>query len=283
MKYSFYQHFNEEGNVFRLYIQTFKDGVVRCYEFKTDIKGISNEPGVTRLFGKEVFDVAGNYFLFPLDFDNVEVGDFLLIQEEPKFTKLNFVTSDNALQGEWILRRLSTGEFLFWKPFPVVTTTIDRIITVSDSEVIPIVAIEQRFSVFEVNTKDNKWDGILLAEGIWTGQDYHTTYFNKGIVDSIYQQLSSDLENQLVDYNHDLIHDGTIDKVSIHTENGIRLIRASGTGNKPIPAGSGLSLLTQSKLKWDNNLNIYVALSSVPKGTSIITESNPACTICMIR
>lgn len=283
MRYSFYQYFSEEGNVFRLYIQTFKDGVVRCYEFKTNIKAISNEPGVTRLFGKEVFDIAGNYFLFPLDFDNVETGDFLLVQEEPKFTKLNFINEDTELKGEWILRRLSTGEFLFWKPFPIVTTVVDRVITVSDSEVIPIVAVEQRFSVFEVKTKDNRWDGIAMAEGIWTGQDLYTTYFNKDIVESIYQQLSSDLENQLVDYNHDLIHDGTIDKVSIHTENGIRLIRASGTGNKPIPGGSGLSLLTQSKLKWDNSLNVYVSLSSVPKGVSIITESNPACTICMIR
>jgi hypothetical protein len=76
MRYSFYEYFSDEVNVFRLYIQTFDNRNVRCYEFKTDVKGISNEPGITRLFGKEVFDVAGNYFLFPLDFNNVEVGDF---------------------------------------------------------------------------------------------------------------------------------------------------------------------------------------------------------------
>ena len=87
----------------------------------------------------------------------------------------------------------------------------------------------------------------------------------------------------LIDYNHDLIHDGILKKVSLHEDKGIKYIRASGTGNKPIPPGSGMSLLTKSKLKWDKNLNVFVMIDVETLGLSIITENNPACTICMIR
>ncbi len=283
MKYSFYQYFGEEENVFRLYIQTHENGIVRCYEFKTDIQGISNEPGITRLFGKEVFDIAGNYFLFPLDFNNVEVGNFIIMQEDDKFVRLRFVTEGNILQGEWLIRRLSTGDVLFWKPFPAVFTTQDRTVTVQASDNTLEVEVEQSFSLFELEVLDNTYSGIAAAEGIWTGQDFHTTLFSKDIINTIFAQLDGNLDKMLVDYNHDLINDGLIKTVSLHEDRGIKYIRASGTGNKPIPPGSGLSLLIKSKLKWDNNLNVFVLLDVETIGLSIITENNPACTICMIR
>jgi hypothetical protein len=283
MKYSFYQYFNEDGNIFRLYIQTPNSDFVRCYEFKTDIEGVSDEPGITRLFGKEIFDVAGNYFLFPLDFNNVEVGDFVLLQEDDKFTRLNFVSENNVLQGEWLLRRLSTGDILFWKPFPAVFTAKNTSATIQISDNTPEVEAEQKFSLFELTSDGGSFDGIAVAEGVWTGQDFHTTLFTKDIIEEIFSQMDGNLENMLVDYNHNMISDGQLKGVTLHEDRGIKYIRATGTGNQPIPAGSGLSLLVKSKLKWDNNLNVFVLVKAETLGLSIITENNPACTLCMIR
>ncbi len=282
MRYSFYQSFNEKVNVFRLYIQM-PNGSVRNYEFASNIKAISNEDGITRLFGKEVSDVAGNYFLFPLQFDNVDVGEFMFIEENEKFVRLRFLENDKPLQGDWILRTLSNGDVLFWKPFPVVSVmpTKDVQVFKENGEELPV--IEQRFSVFGVITEGTNFEGIAAAEGVWTGADFHTTLFTDKIIESLAQQMRDTMEIQLIDYNHDFISSGALSEVELREERGIKYIYVKGVGDKPIPFGSGLSILIKSTLKWDNNLNVFVLLSAEPKGVSIITENIPACTICMIR
>ena len=281
MRYSFYQFFSGEINVFRLYIEMPKG--VLCYEFKSNIKAISNEDGITRLFGKQIYDIAGNYFLFPLTFDNVEVGEFMLMEDAEKFVRIRFLESNKTLQGDWLLRYLSSGDVLFWKPFPdvAVMPTKDVQVIQEDGEELPI--IEQRFSVFEITTDGHNFDGIAIAEGIWTGGDFHTTLFTDKIIESLAQQMESNMQDQLVDYNHDFISSGKLTNVKLEKRRGIKYISVKGIGDKPIPLGSGLSILIKSTLKWDNNLNVFVLLDAEPKGISIMTETFPACTICMIR
>lgn len=281
MRYSFYQAFSEDINVFRLYIQT--HDIVRCYEFKSDIKAISNENGITRLFGKQIFDIAGNYFLFPLDFDNVEVGEFMLMEEDEKFTRLRFLESNKTLQGDWILRRLSTGDVLFWKPFSIVAVMPTKDVQVVKEEGETLATVEQQFSIFEMAADGNNFEGIAIAEGVWTGKDFHTSLFTEEIIESLAQQYSENMDNILVDYDHDFVNAGKLNKVELKEQRGVKYISVKGIGDKPIPLGSGLSILIKSTLKWDINLNVFVLLSAEAKGISIITESRPACTICMIR
>jgi len=281
MRYSFYQFFSEEVNVFRLYIEMPKG--VLCYEFNSNIKAISNEDGITRLFGKQIFDIAGNYFLFPLTFDNVEVGEFMLIEDAEKFVRIRFLENNKTLQGDWLLRYLSSGDVLFWKPFQVVSVmpTKDIQVIQENGEELPV--IEQRFSVFEITTDGHNFDGIAAAEGIWTGGDFHTTLFTDTVIESLAQQMKNNMEDQLVDYNHDFISSGKLTNVKLEERRGIKYISVKGIGDKLIPMGSGLSILIKSTLKWDSNLNVFVLLSAEAKGISIMTETIPACTICMIR
>ena len=284
MRYSFYSYFGEEVNVFRLYTQMREEGMVKCYEFQTNVKGISNEPGITRLFGKEVFDIAGNYFLFPLDFDNVEIGEFTITQENEKFTRLFFVTKEgNTLSGEWILRNLTTGQVLFWKPLPVVFNMPTGGVTIKEDDTSNFIEVEQRFSIFELETDGGSFHGVAAAEGIWTGQDFNTTLFTGKIIQSLGEQLNDSMTSMIVDRNHDFINDGGLDTVSIKERKGVKYIEVSGFSNTPIPPGSGLSITIKSEIKWDNILNVWVLMNASPIGVSIITESRPACTICMIR
>ncbi len=282
MRYSFYQSFNEGANTFRLYVQM-PNGNVKQYEFNSNIEAISNEDGITRLFGKEVFDIAGNYFLFPLQFDNVDVGEFMFMEDNEKFIRLRFLENDKALQGDWILRFLSNGGVLFWKPFPVVSVmpTKNVQVTQDNNENLPIV--EQQFSIFELHADGNDFDGIAAAEGIWTGNDFRTTLFTGEIIESLAKQMHDNMEGQLIDYNHDFLNSGKLTEVSLQEQRGIKYIAVKGVGDRPIPLGSGLSIFLKSTLKWDNNLNVFVLLNAEAKGVSIITENRPACTICMIR
>ncbi len=282
MRYSFYQSFNNSVNVFRLYVQM-PSGDVRQYEFTSNIKAISNEDGITRLFGKEIFDIAGNYFLFPLQFDNVDVGEFMFMEDNEKFIRLRFLENDKTLQGDWILRFLSNGDILFWKPFPVVAVMPTKNVQVAQDSNEELPTVEQRFSIFEVTSDGHNFDGIAAAEGIWTGGDFHTTLFTPEVIESLGQQMQSDMDNQLVDYNHDFINSGKLNEVEVKERRGIKYIAVKGIGDKSIPFGSGLSILIKSTLKWDTNLNVFVLLNAEAKGVSIMTENRPACTICMIR
>jgi len=282
MRYSFYQAFSDDINVFRLYIQTPFDSV-RCFEFNSNIKAISNEDGVTRLFGKEIFDKVGNYFLFPLDFDNVEVGEFMLVEDNEKFTRIRFPEDNKTLEGDWILRNLSDGNVLFWKPFPIVAVMPTKNVQVVQEDGDTLAIVEQQFSIFELTVDGFNFEGIAAAEGIWTGEDFHTTLFTGAIIESLEKQMRKDMPLQVVDYNHDFINAGKLTKVSLQERRGIKFIAVEGVGDKVIPLGSGLSIFIKSTLKWDSNLNVFVLLSAEPKGVSIMTEIRPACTICMIR
>jgi len=281
MRYSFYQFFSGDINVFRLYIEMPKG--VLGYEFKSNIKAISNENGITRLFGKQIFDIAGNYFLFPLTFNNVEVGEFMLLEDAEKFIRIRFLESNKTLQGDWLVRHLSSGDILFWKPFPIVAIMPTKNVQViqENNEELPI--IEQQFSIFGAVADGRNFEGIAAAEGIWTGSDFHTTLFTDKIIESLAQQMKENMTVQLIDYNHDFISAGMLSSVELKEERGIKYIFVKGVGDKPIPFGSGLSILIKSTLKWDTNLNVFVLLNAEPKGVSIITENIPACTICMIR
>lgn len=284
MIYSFYQSIDGGLSTFKLFIQMNKGGQVREYEFHSNIKGISDIPGVTRLFGREVLDIAGEYFLFPISFNGVEVGSFGLIDSSEKFIEMQFLDdTDNVLRGRWLLRFLSDGGVLFWKPLPLVFTLPTRDVTVTTDNLDAIQQIEQKFAIFEVTAADGKFSGIAAAEGIWTGGDFHTTMFTEKIIKSINQQMIKNIDKMLVDYNHDFIPNGKLTKITLKQERNITFIDIEGEGNLPIPLGSGLSLIVKSKLKWDKNLNVFVLLEAEPQGVSILTEGNPACTICMIR
>ncbi len=283
MRYSFYKHFSEGLSTFNLHLQNEENGKIRSFEFQSNIEGISDIPGVTRLFGKEIEDLAGNYALFPVRFDNVEVGNFGLIQQDEKFTTLQFSNEEpGTLNGRWILRKLSTGDFLLWKPVPMVFTTPTTDIAIGE-DVEKIEEIEQQFAIFEVHGSDGKFSGIGVAEGIWTGKDFHTTLFNKPILNRINKKMNDNMSQMLVDYNHDFVPNGKLTKVTLQEQRGVAFIELEGEGNLPIPPGSGLSLILKSKIKWDKNLNVFVLLEADPLGISIITEGSPACTICMIR
>ena len=284
MRYSFYQGFDDVNEVFRLYFQTHDNSIIRCFEFKSNIKAISNEPGITRLFGKEIFDQAGNYFLFPLEFDNVDVGEFLVIENTDKVLRFNFIEGNKMLQGDWVLRRLSTGDYLFWKPFPIVSIMPTKNVEVSLEQGEIIEPVEQQFSIFELETDgDNTFRGILAAEGIWTGGDLHTTLFTDTIIVKLAKKMQENMSNQLVDFNHSFINEGNFFKVELREERNIKYIWVEGVAQKPIPFGSGLSITLKSTLKWNSKLNIFVLLEADPIGGSIITDNKPACTICMIR
>lgn len=281
MRYSFYQYFTETMNIFKLYIQEFNNCPVRCYVFTTPVNGISGEPGVTRLFGEEKVDPAGEYFLFPITFDNVEVGEFNLLEINEKFIKLDFLGS--MLNGTWVIRYLADGRVLFWKPFPIVYTVPTRGFVVEQVEGDIIREVKQTLSVFQAEVKDRKFEGIALAEGIWTGGDLHTTLFSDKDVDHIYDEMKSNLSEMIVDYDHSFINDGKLNGISLGERRNTKFIELSGEGNKPIPFGSGLSLILNSELKWDTKLNVWTLLSVKPLGVSVITQGSPACTICMIR
>lgn len=285
MRYSFYQHFDKTANIFKLYLQLPDELYVRCYEFITNAQGISNIPGITRLFGRQVIDHAGEYFLYPIHFDNVEVGYAGLLHKEDKFLRIEFseVENDSTLKGKWVIRYLSNGEVLFWKPLPVVYTLPTKNLEVVVKEGDKVIEVEQQYSVFELKASDGKFEGIAAAEGVWTGRDYHTTLFSDKDIESIYQQMADKVQDMFVDYNHDFIGNGKLSEVTLKERHGIKYIDVKGEGNSPIPLGSGLSLIIKSKLKWDTNLNVWVLSAAEPKGVSILTHSNPACTICMIR
>ncbi len=284
MRYSLYQATEGGLSTFKLFIQMQDNGHVRCFQFHSNIKGISDIPGVTRLFGREVHDIAGEYFLFPINYTGVELGAFGLIEESPKVIAMQFLEdSESALRGRWILRFLPDGSVLFWKPFPMVFTVPQTDITVTEEELQTLEVVEQKFAIFEVTAEEGTFKGIAAAEGIWTGGDFHTTMFTAKIVKSINQQMAANIDKMLVDYNHDFIPNGKLKKVTLKQERGITFIDVEGEGNLPIPMGSGLSLIVKSKIKWDKNLNVFVLLEAEPQGVSILTEGNPACTICMIR
>ena len=221
--------------------------------------------------------------MFPISYDNVETGNFDLIERDDKFTRMVFEDVEgNVLRGEWILRWLSNGSILLWKPLPVVFNLPTKEVNMVVSE--ELKAVEQKFSMFEITAVNgNEFEGTLAAEGIWTGQDLHTTLFSDKIIETIYQKFSEELPKMVVDYNHDLTSAGHFTDVSLHERNGIKYIDVKGVGDKPIPLGSSLSLHTKSKIIWDRNLNVHVLLDADPVGGSILTEGKSACTICMIR
>lgn len=284
MRYSLYQAADETDNVFRLFIQTPESSFVRCFEFKSNIKAISNEDGITRLFGKEIFDIAGNYFLFPISTENVETGEFNLIEETPKVIRMNFVESDKTLQGEWILRRLSTGEFLFWKPFPIVAVMPTKNVDVSVEQGEVVKDIPQQFGLFDLETDgSNNFKGILAAEGIWTGADLHTTLFSDKMIVKLVKAMQDKIEDLIVDFNHSFENKGSVFKVELREERNIKYIWVEGVAQDTIPHGSGLSITLKSTLKWNSKLNVFALLEADPIGLAIMTENKPSCTICMIR
>ena len=286
MRYSFYKGDPDAAgySTFRLYVET-ADGPVLSYKFMSDIQEVSKEPGITRLFGKQVEDIAGEYFLYPVDYNNVEVGYFDVIEVSEKFIKLKFMEQEgNSLEGIWYLRLLSSGGMLFWKPFPVVSVMPTKNVEVKLEEGEEIIPIQQTFNVFSVAEEiDGSFSGIAAAEGVWTGGDLHTTLFTGGIIEKIAEQMGDKMKDQVVDYNHDFVNSGRINTVELREERGIKHIFVSGKGFKPIPHGSGLSITLKSTIKWNNNLNVFVLIKAEPLGVSIITASTPACTICKIR
>lgn len=285
MRYSFWQSFDKNANLFKLYLQLPEEPFVRCYEFFSKVEGISDIPGITRLFGEEIHDPAGHYFLYPINYDHVEAGFCGLLQKEEKFLRIEFFNDENEspLKGKWVLRKLSNGMILFWKPPPVIYTMPTKNVEVKVEEGDKTMEIEQKFSVFQLESSDGKFTGIAAAEGVWTGQDLHTTLFSDKDIENIYEQMKDKLPEMLVDYNHDFVNNGGLKKIALKTQRGVKYIEVEGEGNSPIPLGSGLSLIIKSKLKWDTNLNVWTLAAVVPKGVSILTQGNPACTICMVR
>ncbi len=284
MRYALYQAKEGGFSTFKLFIQLQDNGMVRCYQFHSNVEGISDIPGVTRLFGREVNDIAGEYFLFPINYTGVEVGAFGLIEASEKVIAMQFLEDeDNVLRGRWVIRSLPDGSVLFWKPFPMVFTMPQTDIIVTEEELQTLEVVEQKFAIFEVTADKGTFHGIAAAEGVWTGADFHTTMFTEKMIKSINQQMATNIDKMLVDYNHDFIPNGKLKKVTLKQQRDITFIEVEGEGNLPIPMGSGLSLIVKSKLKWDKNLNVFVLLEAEPQGVSILTEGNPACTICMIR
>ena len=279
MKYSFYQVFNKDDNSFKLIVQT--PMKIIGYQFFSDIKHISNELGMTRLFGKQIDDSDARYALFPINKD-VQVGNFDLIEENENFMKLSFDERGiGDLKGEWILRKLNNGETLFWKPFSTITQEFSQEVTIDNKQ--KSKEVTQSYSVFEIHSNEHEFSGIVAAQGIWTGRDKHTTLFTKELIQMLASDMKQNREIQLVDFNHNLINSGKITSVELKEERGISHISITGVADRPVPAGSGLSIMIKSTIKWDRNLNIYVPVSAESKGVSILTENNPACTICMVR
>jgi len=281
MRFSLYQTFGEDKGEFKLFVQTQK-GTVKGYQFFSSIKEISNVPGLTRLFGAETA-VDKDYLLYPIDYTNASVGEFNLLEENEKFTRLDF-GSEGKLQGEWLLRRLSSGETLLWKPFPIVGVMPTKNVEVSLEQGEIIEPVEQQFSIFDLSfEEDNSFRGILAAEGIWTGGDRHTTLFSDKIIIALTTQMQAEIDTQLVDFDHSFKNEGRLTKVELREERGINYIWVEGVAERAIPHGAGLSITLKSTLKWNSKLNVYVLLSATPIGLGIMTGSKPACTICMIR
>ena len=214
----------------------------------------------------------------------IDVGEFLVIEDTEKILRFNFIEENKMLKGDWILRKLSTGDYLFWKPFPIVAVMPTKNVEVALEQGEVIEPVDQQFSIFQLETdSDNSFRGILLAEGVWTGGDLHTTLFTDQIIVKIAQKMQANINNQLVDYNHSFVNEGSLIKVELREERGINYIWVEGVGQKPIPPGSGLSIILKSTLKWNSKLNVFVLLEAEPIGSSIMTNNKPACTICMIR
>lgn len=281
MRYSFYKSEQDGIICYKLY---FKDqiGVIRYFKFVTDIEGISNVPTITRLFGEEIDDKIGDYFLYPLDYKLAEAGEFMLLEENNKYFRFEFLNEEeDKLQGMWILRKLSNGSYLFWKPSPIAFVPPTKNVVVTENAKGKVV--EQEFGMFDLVVDKNTFHGIAAAEGIWTGRDWHTTLFSDKNIEDIANQLKKNRSSLLVDYNHDKINDGIVDSVELKTRRGLKYIEVSGSGGKPIPLGSGLSVSLKSNIKWDENIGVWALDNVEVIGLSIMQGETPGCTICMIQ
>lgn len=282
MKYSFYYSGEKDKTTYRLFLE--RQFGVGGWKFETNIKAISNQPGITKLIGKEFYDFGGEYMLYPLDFKQVETGEYFLIEQHDKYLKIRFLGENTILQGDWIIRRLMgpNDNWIFWKPSAEVFALPTRNIADGNVEEDELV-LNQKFSAFKLSTDGFEFEGIAAAEGIWLGMDNHTTLFTDDIIEEIGQQLISKKENLIIDYNHDQMNDAKIENIVIKEQSNMKYIEITGVGNKFIPLGSGLSLTLNSTLLWNNKVNAWVLTKVDVIGVSIITEGSPGCTICMIR
>ena len=280
MRYVLYT--TTEGDVvtYKLYLETFYKELY-CYEFVTDVKEISNTPGLTRLFGKQISNVVNNYFLYPISTDSAEAGEYYLREENDKFIKVYFPSEDDKLQGDWIFRFLNDGKVLFWKPIPEQENNIveSKVVDLADVEI----EKTQKFAIFNLEQTEQEFRGIAVAEGAWTGLDFRTTLFRKDIVAKLGTQMAKNLEDMIVDFDHSEVSVGKLTLVKGKNYKGIEYVYVEGITNQDIPYGAGLSITINSKIKWDNNLNVFVLVDAEALGVSIMTEGRPACSMCMIQ
>lgn len=279
MRYSLYKYSKDGIYEYKLFFES-QFGNVVGYKFTSDNEKISNEFGVARLFGSKIFDIAGEYMLYPVQHDDVEIGEFYVVEEHDEFIKMIFSDVNKGLTGVWIIRSLSNGETLLWKPFPLVSTMPK---VTKDLDTSLFIKQTQNFALFRLEHNGYDFTGTAVAEGVWTGIDKHTTLFTSEIVDQVYDKMKDTLDSQIVDYNHDSVNKGKLTDITLKSYMDRKYIEVKGISSSSVPLGSGLSVTLDSTIVWDNNLNVWVLVSAEPIGVSIITENTPACTICMIK
>ena len=273
-------HGEVKGKEVRLFLQMQEAGRIDCFKLKGELGAISNVPNMTRLFGTEIQNFNEPYYLFPIDLSVASSGEYKVLQENEKYLKVQFLSG--LLSGIWILRRLNTGEVLLWKPAD------DNFVCPAKSMITPVVSsfaqpVVQQFSSFVASTDGKTFSGVAAATGVWTGLDMHTTMFPAYTIEKMYHKMIQNMGSLVVDFNHDLQNKGGIDKVTLHDDKKIKYISVEGHSDVEVPRGAGLSIMTVSDLRWDDNLKVFVADDSTPLGVSVITKGNPACTICRVN
>lgn len=277
MKYSIYF----KGENVELHLETQIVGRIDCYKFDGTLERFSNVPNMTRLFGYENINYNQPYYLYPIDLKKSSKGEYQVLEDKNTHLRLRFLSG--ILEGEWIIRRLNTGQILFWKPITKefvcpAKTMIDEV----SSDIKQ--TVKQQFSSFEnVSNDPFMFEGITAATGVWTGADLHTTLFPDYAIDKIGNRMKTLMKDLFVDFNHNENFAGGIDEVDLVNNKKIKYIAVKGHSNIEVPKGAGLSLQLDSSLVWDNTLNIWVLNDAIPEGVSIMTNNKPACKICWVK
>ena len=278
----------EEGDnyTFPLYVQI--DNRVRCFMLSGKQSQLSNEPGITRLFGRELEGSA--YMMYPINRNGAKKFEADLKQSTFNVIKM-FVYDTywegeqdhkSIINGDWILRRLKSGSWLFWKPYYTLYTKDVAMPTevVKDSEV---KTMKNEFEMFMPTVNGYDFKGVVAAAGTWTDKGGWTLTMGNEIIEKIYTQLKGKVNQTVIDWDHDDNYVGTLIRAELSQRFAKKYIEVEGVMPTAVPDEAGLSLTVNSKALWDKKHNTWVVIGVDVIGFSIITQGKPACTVCMIR
>ena len=300
MRYSLYRTELDNSNLFELYLKN-QEGDVMKYRFETQDIMFSNVPNATRWYGK-LSVCEDDYYLYPISDNGISVGTYEIIQLHEKFIKIRF--NSGTIEGEWYIRYLfeidGEVEYLFWKPTPEGFVCPMQHVEISKLMENPSKEIEiQQAYATELIIKEHEFSGPCMASGIVTGMDRNTTLFTDEFLEKFTKKLQDKMDDLVVDIDHELstvmkrdiptdaekelVNVGKITEIKLNKNKKINYIWCKGQTNYMLPRHAGLSMTLRTKVVWDNDLKIYVAVDGDPIGISITDKIRPACSVCWVK